>query len=373
MKVGLWHFGRKGGGARYTLELARELSQKDGIAASLLISSSVEGKWDYDSLSCKKYYFHTANGSFISTKKQFSNYFLPLFVILLLPIHLARFWFYVRKLDLVICTMAHPLNCLFSWMFPLLKVKYILIVHEPNGDRSVYKNLTVLLTRIEVSVTSGLVFLTESSKEVFLNSFPSIKRPFTIIPHGVFRYGTEKKADFNIKVPRLLFFGRMDSYKGIDLLLETYDILKSRILNIKLSVIGSGEMPASLKVNTSQKDITIINRWVPENEIADIFTMHDICVLPYLNATQSGIIPVASWLGLPVVCTPVGGLNEQVINGINGYVSKDMSSESLAHAIIQLIDSHNYTVISERSKTYSRENWAWNVILDSLLAFSNKL
>ena len=59
----------------------------------------------------------------------------------------------------------------------------------------------------------------------------------------------------------------------------------------------------------------------------------DVLVLPYIEASQSGLIPIARALGTPVVVTPVGGLPEQVIHGASGVVAQRVTPAAVAEAI----------------------------------------
>ena len=70
-----------------------------------------------------------------------------------------------------------------------------------------------------------------------------------------------------------------------------------------------------------------------DQELADEIANSDIVVFPYLEASQSGTIPLCKYLGVPVIVTPVGGLPEQVIEGVDGLITKDLSAESLSDKI----------------------------------------
>jgi glycosyltransferase involved in cell wall biosynthesis len=62
-------------------------------------------------------------------------------------------------------------------------------------------------------------------------------------------------------------------------------------------------------------------------------------VFPYIEASQSGTIPICIELGIPVLVTPVGGLAEQVLQSLNGTVCEDLSPSSLSKHIEEILDS----------------------------------
>jgi glycosyltransferase involved in cell wall biosynthesis len=58
--------------------------------------------------------------------------------------------------------------------------------------------------------------------------------------------------------------------------------------------------------------VTVENRWVPEPEIGRLLAWSDALILPYREATQSGVAAAALAAGRPVIATRVGGLGEQL-------------------------------------------------------------
>jgi glycosyltransferase involved in cell wall biosynthesis len=60
--------------------------------------------------------------------------------------------------------------------------------------------------------------------------------------------------------------------------------------------------------------VSIENHWVAEADIPGLIAQADALVLPYREASQSGVIPIAHAMGVPVVAMPAGGLSEQVAN-----------------------------------------------------------
>lgn len=123
-----------------------------------------------------------------------------------------------------------------------------------------------------------------------------------------------------------LFIGRGRTYKGLNLLLDTWEMIadqKSRLL-----IAGEGH-----KVRQGLPGVEHIDRWLEDSEIIELISNATAVILPYLEASQSGLIPFAQRLGIPVIVTPVGGLREQVIDGVTGIITQDLSRESLAQAM----------------------------------------
>jgi len=101
----------------------------------------------------------------------------------------------------------------------------------------------------------------------------------------------------------ILFVGRIKKYKGLTNLLDAWE--KIPHFEYSLCVAGEG------KFKTVQKDTIFINRWLKENEIINLIKNADLVVFPYIEASQSGLLPIAIKLNREVLISDKGGLSEQ--------------------------------------------------------------
>lgn len=135
----------------------------------------------------------------------------------------------------------------------------------------------------------------------------------------------------------LLFFGLVRAYKGLSNLLRAFAIASARF-PVTLLVVGEfyddrapyDALIASLGLGDR---VRIVDRYVPDEEVATYFSAADLVVLPYKSATQSGIVQTAFAFGRPVVVTAVGGLPDVVRDGVTGYVVPPEDPPALAAAV----------------------------------------
>jgi glycosyltransferase involved in cell wall biosynthesis len=85
-------------------------------------------------------------------------------------------------------------------------------------------------------------------------------------------------------------------------------------------------------------DARLVNRWLSHEELAQILSDHDVAVAPYVEASQSGVIAAAFGAGLPVIATPVGGLVEQVVDGVTGLICGAVTPGAIADSIGRLAE-----------------------------------
>jgi glycosyltransferase involved in cell wall biosynthesis len=117
----------------------------------------------------------------------------------------------------------------------------------------------------------------------------------------------------------LLFFGVVAPYKGLDLLLKVFDELEDTFaLYIAGRCVNSSyskQIQDTISNCPARDRIVWRNEYVPEEEVARIFTAADALVLPYRHIDQSGVLFQAFRFGVPVVASRVGEFGR--------YVSKD--------------------------------------------------
>jgi glycosyltransferase involved in cell wall biosynthesis len=135
---------------------------------------------------------------------------------------------------------------------------------------------------------------------------------------------------------RLLFFGRIMAYKGLDLLVEAVSSLRREGVGVQLGVAGSGVIKAETLIRLEQLGAEVINRWIADEEISSILERYDAVACAHTEASQSGVAATAFGHAMPVVAMPVGGISEQVIDGKTGVMARGVSLGLLADAIRQL-------------------------------------
>jgi len=138
---------------------------------------------------------------------------------------------------------------------------------------------------------------------------------------------------------RLLFFGKVRKYKGLDVLLEA---MPKALSEISCELVIAGEFYDSLDKYSRairelgiERNVRIVNRYIANEEVPDFFEQADVLVLPYVSASQSGVARIAFSNALPVIASYAGGLSETVIENVNGLIFPARDSNALADRIIR--------------------------------------
>ncbi len=147
------------------------------------------------------------------------------------------------------------------------------------------------------------------------------------------------RAALGVEGNVLLFFGLVRPYKGLLDLLNALPTVLGEI-GVALLVVGEiwGEADvyykraAKLGLNSH---VRFVDRYVSNDEVAMYFSAADLVVLPYREATGSGVLQLAFGLGVPVVATRMGGMAETVEDGTTGFLVEPGDVESLSRAIVR--------------------------------------
>ena len=158
-----------------------------------------------------------------------------------------------------------------------------------------------------------------------------------------------------------LFFGQIASNKGIDYLLEAMKRVHTQYPNMRLIVAGKGKYPFDITEYQKLDYIEFRNRFIPDDELAELIQGAYCAVCPYKDATQSGVVMSAFAFNKPIIATNVGGLLEQVEHDKYGLIVPPCDVDALANTMIRLL-SHpeklqEYADNIERDYSEGPKSW----------------
>jgi len=159
----------------------------------------------------------------------------------------------------------------------------------------------------------------------------------SVIPH--IQIGSELASSSCQEEDHLvLFFGRIWAYKGLDYLIQAEPFITARVPDARILIAGEGEdFSRYRRMMIHPETFVVDNGFVSEARAAEYFHRASVVVLPYIEASQSGVIPLAYSAGKPVVATTVGGLPEMVEHGRTGYLVPPRDPSALAEAVVRLL------------------------------------
>lgn len=363
MKITVFFLGRIGAGPKYTFEMVKAIALlPQEISIQIVIPDNIDNINDWFvfqnefsniKLHFVKTYFN--KWSFLKAILNFKNHK-----------NIANLIkeFNPDAIYLPMGGLLHP------FIFRYLKSYFIInTLHDPKlhlGEESFFVEI---LRRLEIKRSNKLVLLNSFYVDQVIRDFKKKKEDIIVIPHASFFVKKESSLSDSF-VYRILFVGRIERYKGVDLLLNAMDNVIEKFKDIQCTIAGSGNIqPYMQKIEMLGNNVSILNKWLSDDEIENLIATHDFLVLPYLDASQSGVIPLAYGSEKTVVATNVGALSEQVPLDIGFLVNPD--SNELSNAIIKIyeegIESLNQR--NKKAQDYAINHLSWESSAKKIVSF----
>ena len=208
--------------------------------------------------------------------------------------------------------------------------------------------------------------------------------PHVVLPHPIYIHFGQKlpreEARRILGLPAgdrktLLFFGLIREYKGLDILLQAFDLLDD---SYRLIIAGEpyGSFEKYQRLIDAGRDpgsIYVFPDFIRDAEVKNFFSAADLTVLPYRSATQSGISSVSSHFEVPMVVTDVGGLRETVGERGTGIVCEEGTPACVAAAIRR---SFSEPALQERLRDGMRaekDRLSWSRFSHDLTGFIDRI
>lgn len=246
-----------------------------------------------------------------------------------------------NKYDII---YAHTGSCLV----PFLNKKNIEKVYHQHG--LMYQNDTSLKTTLEKPFMklsqkkSDIVFVVSGKastkkfykKNKFTNEFIPIDSPVDFTKNNELSYKKKKEK----KYPQnYIYIGRLTKFKNVSYLIDVFKEYVKINNNAKLTIIGDGEEYKSIKnkiIKYNLKHSIVLLGKVPHDKIEEYLINNDAFLMPSLGEGVSVSVAEANTYGLPVIAQNVIGLNEQIIDNVNGIVCEKNSISSFVTAMKKL-------------------------------------
>jgi len=230
-------------------------------------------------------------------------------------------------------------------------------------------------TKYFVGSVDGFIYMSDQVK-ADLDQFTTTK-PALFSPHPLFDVYGEKisreeavaKLGLYPDMRYSLFFGYVRDYKGLDLLLDAWALLKKQgtLGNRRLIVAGEyygnkEKHMEQIRRNGLEDVVLIFDNFIPDDEVRYYFSASDLVIQPYKTATQSGVTQVAYHFDVPMIVTNVGGLAEIVPDGKVGYVV-DTDPKAIAKAVERFYNDNKADEFRHNIET-EKKRFSWEAMVD---------
>ncbi len=168
---------------------------------------------------------------------------------------------------------------------------------------------------------------------------------------------------------RAVMVGRMEAYKGLETLVEALELLAWQGRSVPIHAAGAGPEIERLRARLAAlPDVTVEEGFVPAARLIDLVATSDLVLLPYTDASQSGVLATAFANGRSVIASAVGGIVDVVSDGENGLLVPPRDAGALATAIERVAaDAVLRATLREGARRTAAERLDWRRIADRLM------
>ena len=266
---------------------------------------------------------------------------------------------------------------LILWPIFYYYSRLIITIHDPIPHSGMgYRWKDKLIRLCAYKLFSVKLFVHGNTCKKYLMSFNVDSHKINIIKHGHLYYFNKNKYN---KIKRknnyILFFGALRPNKGLELLTQIADIVNKNSLKANFVVAGSKNMASEImKSNWPRKlsnilidmkgraDFEVHDKFIDDEEVEYFFKLCGITLLPYKDATQSGVVMIAMPFGSVVISTNRGDIPEVVRKNKTGFICEYNAAE-LANCIIELLKNENkMNKIRDNAKKEAFNFYSWELI-----------
>ena len=162
----------------------------------------------------------------------------------------------------------------------------------------------------------------------------------------------------------ILFFGRIEEYKGIHLLYQAF--MESEELQARYNLVIAGGGQIGFERQTNDDQVVFMNRYIKDSELAYLYTHAHCVVYPYISATQSGVLSLAFYYQVPVLASDVPFFKGIIEKSGTGLFFENGNVEDLKRQLSVLVDMDTKEM-QARQKAYYEKNYDGNSIHDNLM------
>lgn len=232
--------------------------------------------------------------------------------------------------------------------------------------------LTEMLAEFGLKHADKNIVIDERTRNLLIARNPGIENKIVVIPSGVdlalFRQ-MDKKALRNIYCFKendriILYVGRYDKVKGIDLLIKSFKKMQSLVINSKLVLVGTGQEEQNLRDMANGQSNIMFMGPLERLKIPEIMNCADVLALCSLREGMPTVVLEAMACGLPVVSTDVGDVSKVVKNDLTGYIIQSRDEKEVSDALKKVLTKQNGFSQNciNTAKEYSKEKVAESIL-----------
>ncbi len=225
-----------------------------------------------------------------------------------------------------------------------------------------------------------IVVWTDGEAAHMMSEFGLPKEKFVVIPPGVDtnEFSASPTSSTSRSRRRILYVGRLDALKGVDLLIDAFAIIIERGFDVELQIVGGGTADEFRRVLGRISKLRLTDRVklpgaLPQSELPAIYSNADCIVAPSFHETFGLAALEAAACGTPAVAADVDGLRSIVIDNETGYLIRNRDPVVYADKILQIIGNQDLQYTMSNAARKRVEEFSWESTVNGLVDVYNRV
>lgn len=293
------------------------------------------------------------------------------------PLSFFKIHKYIKEtqFDIAFILSPHPINIFLYHIINNAKIVTYVHDHIPHSGVKkldyffMKKQLNYFYNRSKKIIVSCNWIKKDILEKKFISNSSKIEVNYLGLLENHLYPNNKIKEDIDV-----LFFGRIEYYKGLDILIKAAQNLNQ----YKFYIVGKGNINSTFGIDQIPSNCIHINNYIPDEELAKYIQRSKIVVLPYRDATGTQTIQSIFYYKKPIIATNVGCFPEYISNEKDGIIIKKESIEELTDAIKLLLTdkekrlSYGNNGYNKISSIFNNENIAKKYIqIFELITYEN--
>lgn len=249
-----------------------------------------------------------------------------------------------------------------------------------GGEESLHRHRTEIALAREAS---RIVVFSEVERNTLVEKYGVVEANIDVIPGGVdlsrFKPGSKlaarERLGLDAKENIILYVGRLESFKGIQILVNAFAILGREREFIRLFVVGGTNeddpdfvLLRNLIEKLEVRDRVSIQFAVPQQKLRDYYLAADVLALPSFHETFGLVALEAMACGTPVVAARVGALPSVIEHQVTGYLVDTHDPADFSHTFAQILSDQNHLRLMGQTAIDWAGQFPWERVADKHLA-----
>lgn len=210
---------------------------------------------------------------------------------------------------------------------------------------------------------------------------PYVPGRFRIIPCGIdlgrFHPSVSPLPERRPGQLRILFLGRLDARKGLDVLLRAFPAVLKSVPGVRLAVVGRGPMDKRTRQTAEELGISgsveFLGPALPE-DLPRLYADCDVYCAPGLGGETLGIVLLEAMAsGAPVVASRIPGYDETIRDGVDGILVPPAEPDALASALVSILTDESRREMLVAAGLERAQEYAWPQVAQQTLDFYREL